>query len=297
MKERRKKGAERKNGSGMLTLVTEPSSRFAQRIDAQLVNESEFGFCVEVTKPLPLGMDLHIEKPLPSGQTQRWEGTVCWLNVSAASSAGANTYRAGIELRGAAKETQSSESEEDLYDLLQVSPKADFDTIHRVYRMLAQRFHPDNAVTGDETKFHKLLHAYEVLSNPERRAAYDVQLAGHRRKLWNTFRNQSEGDGIGAERRKRSLILSVMYRKRQRSPEQPYVSAHELEQLLGIEKEHLEFTFWYLREKGFALRSDSGRYSITAAGVEEYEHLEAPDLNEAPQKAIEGHFDAARTPS
>lgn len=286
MKERRKKGAARRDANGSVQLITEPNSRFAQTIEGRLVNESDFGFCVEVTKPLPLGMELHLEKKLPSGEVRRWEGAVCWLNVVEKDS-----YRAGIEIKGQARENESAEPEEDLYDILQVSPKADFDTIHRVYRMLAQRFHPDNADTGDEVKFHKLLHAFEHLGNPERRAAYDVKLSGQRRRLWNTFRNQGEGDGIGAERRKRTLLLSVMYRKRQRTPEAPQVSSHELEQVLGIEKEHLEFTFWYLREKGYVVRSDSGRYAITAAGVEEFERLEAPNTAEGFQRAIEGHQD------
>ena len=38
----------------------------------------------------------------------------------------------------------------DYYEVLQVSPNADLDTIHRVYRLLAQRFHPDNRESGNE---------------------------------------------------------------------------------------------------------------------------------------------------
>lgn len=285
MKERRSKGAQRRTASGTVTLITEPNSRFASKIEATLVNQSELGVCVEVLKPLPLGIELLVQAT--DGKSS-WTGNVCWLNV-----ADEGRYRAGIELRGGAQAAQAEvDPEEDLYEILQVSPKADFDTIQRIYRMLAQRYHPDHKVTGDETKFHRLLHAYEVLSDPEKRAAYDVQLTGLRRRHWTTFRNKQEGDGISAERRKRSLILSVMYRKRQRTPEQPYVSAHELEQVLGIEKEHLEFTFWYLREKGFVLRSDSGRYSITALGVEEFEEMELPPGSERQQGAIEGAVEA-----
>ena len=42
----------------------------------------------------------------------------------------------------------NNDSEEDYYEILQLSPNADPDTIQRVYRMTAQRFHPDNAETG-----------------------------------------------------------------------------------------------------------------------------------------------------
>ena len=37
--------------------------------------------------------------------------------------------------------------------MLQVNPTAEPDTIHRIYRLLAQRFHPDNRETGDEARF------------------------------------------------------------------------------------------------------------------------------------------------
>jgi molecular chaperone DnaJ len=59
---------------------------------------------------------------------------------------------------------------QDHYDTLQVSANADLDTIHRVYRILAQRFHPDNRDTGSAERFRALSEAYEVLGNPERRA-------------------------------------------------------------------------------------------------------------------------------
>ena len=38
------------------------------------------------------------------------------------------------------------------YEFLQISPNAEPDTIHRVYRFLAARFHPDNPETGDADK-------------------------------------------------------------------------------------------------------------------------------------------------
>ena len=37
----------------------------------------------------------------------------------------------------------------DHYEVLQISPNAEPDTVHRVYRLLAQRLHPDNAQTGN----------------------------------------------------------------------------------------------------------------------------------------------------
>jgi curved DNA-binding protein CbpA len=61
----------------------------------------------------------------------------------------------------------------DYYEFLQISPHANLDTIHRVYRFLAARFHPDNPESGDPELFRNVRTAYEVLSDPKRRAEYD----------------------------------------------------------------------------------------------------------------------------
>ena len=62
----------------------------------------------------------------------------------------------------------------DFYEFLQISPNAEQATIHRVYRFLAGRLHPDNPATGDAEKFVLLKQAFDVLSNPESRAEYDA---------------------------------------------------------------------------------------------------------------------------
>ena len=68
----------------------------------------------------------------------------------------------------------SSSEVEDYYELLQVSDAAEPETLNRVYRMLAQRYHPDNRETGNEARFRAITEAYQVLSTPEKRAQYDA---------------------------------------------------------------------------------------------------------------------------
>ena len=63
----------------------------------------------------------------------------------------------------------------DLYEVLQISPSADLETIQRVYRLLALRYHPDNKETGNPSEFELVLKAYRVLSDPETRASYDSE--------------------------------------------------------------------------------------------------------------------------
>lgn len=62
----------------------------------------------------------------------------------------------------------------DYYKILGVERTADQDTIKRAYRKLARKYHPDvSKETDAEAKFKELNEAYEVLKDPEKRAAYD----------------------------------------------------------------------------------------------------------------------------
>ena len=164
----------------------------------------------------------------------------------------------------------------DHYETLQISPHADLDTIHRVYRILAQRVHPDNRDTGDSEAFRLLLEAYQVLSDPEKRAAFDIEHCAARRLTWKIFDQTNSAQGVEAERRKRSGILALLYRKRIAQPDQPSMGLKDFEDLLGVPKEHLEFTLWYLKEGQFVTRSDSGHHAITLKGVDLAESLSEP---------------------
>jgi curved DNA-binding protein CbpA len=156
----------------------------------------------------------------------------------------------------------------DYYETLQISPNADAETIHRVYRILAQRYHPDNQETGNQEIFQNLTFAYHTLVDPEKRAAYDVLHRDTRRLTWRIFDQSTAPMGVDGERRKREGTLTLLYRKRVATPDQPFLNLKELEELLGVPKEHLEFTMWYLRESQFIQRTDNGRYTITLKGVD-----------------------------
>ncbi len=63
----------------------------------------------------------------------------------------------------------------DLYDTLGVSRDADGDTIKKAYRKLARQLHPDvNPDPSTQERFKDVTHAYEVLSDPEKRRMYDL---------------------------------------------------------------------------------------------------------------------------
>ena len=59
----------------------------------------------------------------------------------------------------------ADEAPVDHYEVLQISVGAEPETVHRVYRLLAQRFHPDNAETGNDARFRQVAEAYRILSD------------------------------------------------------------------------------------------------------------------------------------
>jgi molecular chaperone DnaJ len=63
---------------------------------------------------------------------------------------------------------------QDLYDLLGVARDADADALKKAYRRLARQYHPDvNPEPEAQERFKEVSMAYEVLSDPQKRAAYD----------------------------------------------------------------------------------------------------------------------------
>jgi curved DNA-binding protein CbpA len=168
----------------------------------------------------------------------------------------------------------------DYYELLQVSTNAEPETINRTYRLLAQRYHPDNQTTGNEARFRELHQAFTVLSDPEQRARYDVTYQQKRNERWRLVSAgvQSEDD-FAIEQMFRLTLLEALYTKRRTDPGSPSLYTSELEQMLGRPREHLEFTIWYLLQKKFITRDDQSRLVVTADGVDHLEENYRVNLN------------------
>jgi curved DNA-binding protein CbpA len=157
----------------------------------------------------------------------------------------------------------------DHYETLQVSKHADPDTIQRVFRLLAQRFHPDNPVTGDDERFRQIHEAYLVLNDPEQRAKYDIGYEGLQKERWRFAATVPPGDNdFALEQHVRFVVLEILYSRRRTDPDNPGLSNMDLGRLTGRPREHLEFTFWYLIQRGLVTRNDQSSLTITAEGVD-----------------------------
>ena len=251
-----------------------------QVVPARLVDLTEHGCGLEVESDLAVNMPITILGDITNqggGREVQVRGRVAWSEASSDW-----TWRVGIEFEApldlgrskgssAKRESMPLEDTEDFYELLQLSPNADNETIQRVFRILATRYHPDNKETGDTEVFRRVHQAYTTLLDPERRAAYDVDHQARNKLRWKIFDQPQSAQGMHAERAKRHGILSLLYTKRVANPAQPGVSIVEFEDMLGVPREHLDFSLWFLKESGFAVRTDNGRFSITIKGVIEAE--------------------------
>jgi len=181
----------------------------------------------------------------------------------------------------------STHEQVDYYELLQISPNAEPETIHRVYRLLAQRYHPDNQTTGDDTRFRQLIEAYNVLSDAERRAKYDVLYNQVKKTRWKPVAAPDSISGpIEIEQMVRLTVLEVLYQRRRADPGRPGMFLLDLEELTGHAREHLEFTVWYLAKKGFLSRDDNSKLSITADGID---FVEAHYVAASSRRRIDSH--------
>jgi curved DNA-binding protein CbpA len=175
----------------------------------------------------------------------------------------------------------SEEKTFDYYEVLQISTSAEPETISRVFRMLAQRFHPDNQQTGDESRFREILEAYSVLSDPEKRARYDIMHQQQRQDRWRLVSTGAQTeDAFEMEQVVRLTVLEVLYTKRRLEPEKPGIFWREFEGLTGRPREYLEFTVWFLQQKKFVTVDDQSRLLLTVEGAEYLEQSYRTNLQQ-----------------
>jgi len=252
---------------------------------AYLRDVTEEGVGLSLMTPLQVGSMVVIRGTFGEGRTDvQLQADVKWCIEESGG-----VFQVGLELtngQGARTRNERREAEPpisdaapftedpehlDCYEIMQLSPKASADTIHRVHRILAQRYHPDTPDTGNAEMFIRVTAAARILSDPEQRAKYDARYQATRQLHWKIFDQAEAALGPQAERAKRKGILGLLYAKAQHDIERASMTAVDFEEILGCPREHLQAALWYLKGKNYIQRGDNGRYTITVAGFDEME--------------------------
>ncbi len=158
----------------------------------------------------------------------------------------------------------------DYYDLMQISPNADEDTIQQIFRHLAKKWHPDHS-KGDPERFKLLVEAHRTLTSAERRAAYDLRYQKFWETRWNLAADASDERAFVDDNEVREGLLSLYYVQRRSKMEDPGLGEMEVARLMRIPIHLIEFHIWYLKEKGWIQRLENGQFAITALGVDQAE--------------------------
>jgi curved DNA-binding protein CbpA len=185
----------------------------------------------------------------------------------------------------------------DFYELLRVSPGAEIESIQRVHRALAARYHPDNKETGDLERFLRVNEAYKILSDPDKRREFDTQYKAKKENPMPIFLTKEFTEGVDGEVNRRIGLLCLLYTQRRVNQVNPALSVLEIEQMMFIPREHLLFTIWYLKSKRFIQQDDRSSLMITAEGIDfleanlpehktMYKMLEAADMGSSRNSVV-----------
>lgn len=161
----------------------------------------------------------------------------------------------------------------DYYELLQLSPNADTETIERIFRHLAKKFHPDNPEVSDNARFIQIVEAHRTLADPESRAGYDAAYQQYWNSKWKLASEAGEREAFDDDKATRERLLSLLYVQRRRNMKSPGLGEHEMARLLRTPPELVEFHLWYIRAKGWVERLETGHLAITATGVDQAEQI------------------------
>jgi curved DNA-binding protein len=253
---------ERKPFDAVVTLsLTEDGSEH-KFIRGRSIDFSKSGARVQTPEPLDIGIQVYMRAD-SFGLMAVAKVRYCQQRLTG--------YVIGLEIERRGAPMRTPDDFIDYYEVLQISPNADVETIHRVFRMQAARYHPDNKQTGNIERFMLLSRIYETLCDQKRREAYDLRRRLREPGSIPVFGLAEFVAGIEGEVNRRLGVLCLLYKRRRSNPDHPALSLLQLEFLMEFPREHLMFTVGYLREKALIRVVENSDFQITAEGIDSLE--------------------------
>lgn len=109
----------------------------------------------------------------------------------------------------------------DYYEILEISPNANSGTIERMFRYLAQRYHPDNRETGDRLRFDVVVDAHDTLRDPIKRAQYDIRYKERSRLRSQLIADAGDRGNIQSDIEVQNKLLALLYARRRQKVTDP----------------------------------------------------------------------------
>ena len=247
---------------GVVTLSTSTEGTEQRFIRGRAVDFSKKGARVQTPDPLEVGSQVYLRAD-SFGLMGTAKVRYCQHRLAG--------YVIGLELENRGASMRTPDDFIDYYEVLQISPKADLETIHRVFRMQAARYHPDNKQTGNAERFLMLSRIYETLVDTKKREQYDLRRRLRQPGSIPVFGLAEFVAGIEGEVNRRLGVLCLLYKRRRSNPDHPSLSLLQLEFLMEFPREHLMFTVNYLREKDQLRIVENSDFQITAEGIDALE--------------------------
>jgi curved DNA-binding protein CbpA len=113
-----------------------------------------------------------------------------------------------------------------------------------------------------------LQEAWNVLSDPKRRAEYDAISKSEPPQPVPLSTSVDFMDDIEGELNRRLAVLALLYIQRRTNPYKPEVSVAAVEKCMGFPRDYLQFTTWYLQSKKYVNRADNSDLTLTVLGVD-----------------------------
>ncbi len=96
------------------------------------------------------------------------------------------------------------------YDLLEISPNASLEIIKVAYKAQSKKYHPDNQDSGNEEMMKKLNEAYDILTDPLKKAEYDKKIKKSKNAKISNETYEKNEDTTTAVEEKPSLLVGIL---------------------------------------------------------------------------------------